>query len=557
MQVFDNLALQEVQSIGIDKSPERLQEIIRMILQELSQMGYDDACKMLEEESQTKLDSTQMSNFKESFLNGDYEKLLQQLEFSETINRKLQYEIQKQLYIELVQQKNYEQAVNLLRQLSENNEQESQVLAKMIFLQEDVSILYTQLSIPTEQSEQRMQLYYKTLNLLNFGEFSLKTQFDKVIDQALDYQFKRCPYHNDSQENRNNSLLLDHNCQSYQIPKNNSILFQGFDDEVWIGKFSNSGIWIGCATKQNSIYIISKEKQQKISKAHDMDINSLVFSSDDKLLFSASNDKKINGYDVLNAQLKVTMNQHTNEVLCLAFYKNYLFSGGVDGWIGIWQENGKLVNQVKSKVVKNILFTDQYMLLHNAAIFSITVIENDSKFNKIITNLEEQELIVSSAVSQNQQFLVLNVSREKPKLNLWSLKTFQKLHVFYGFQVKGIEMKCCFGSQKDNYVCVGSQDGKVHFFNKNNQLQQNVIDGHNQAINFVDWNSLTGQLLTASDDKTIKIWVQDQIGQSSQLINVPNEYEQQLNSQYEEIEDEQDDHEEEEYQQQSDGDQSF
>lgn len=39
------------------------------------------------------------------------------------------------------------------------------------------------------------------------------------------------------------------------------------------------------------------------------------------------------------------------------------------------------------------------MLLHNAAIFSITVIENDSKFNKIITNLEEQELIVSSAVS--------------------------------------------------------------------------------------------------------------------------------------------------------------
>ena len=29
------------------------------------------------------------------------------------------------------------------------------------------------------------------------------------------------------------------------------------------------------------------------------------------------------------------------------------------------------------------------MLLHNAAIFSITVIENDFKFNKIITHLEE------------------------------------------------------------------------------------------------------------------------------------------------------------------------
>lgn len=29
-------------------------------------------------------------------------------------------------------------------------------------------------------------------------------------------------------------------------------------------------------------------------------------------------------------------------------------------------------------------------------------------------------------------------------------------------------MKCCFGSKNDNYVCVGSQDGKVHFFNKNN-----------------------------------------------------------------------------------------
>ncbi|CAD8163225.1 unnamed protein product [Paramecium octaurelia] len=556
MQVYDNLALQEVQSISIDDSPDRLKEIVRMILQELSQMGYDDACKILEDESQTKLDTTQMSELKESFLNGDYENILQQLDFSDMINRKLQYEIQKQLYLEIVQQRNYEQAVNLLRQLSEFNEQESQVLAKMIFLPEDASQLYVQLGIPMDQREQRLQLYQKTLNLINFGDFSLKTQFDKVIDQALEYQIKRCPYHNDSSENKNYSLLLDHNCQSYQIPKNNSIHFQGFDDEVWIGKFSNSGTWIGCATKKNSIYIISKEQQQKISKAHQMDINSLVFSSDDKLLFSASNDKKINCYDVQTAQLKVTMSQHTNEVLCLAYFKNQLFSGGVDGWIGIWQDNGKLVNQIKSKVVKNILLTDQYLLLHNAAIFSITVIENDSKFNKIITHMEEQELIVSSAVSQNQQFLVLNVSKEKPKLHLWSLKTFQKLHVFFGFQVKGIEMKCCFGSKKDNYVCVGSQDGKVYFFNKNNQLQQNVIDGHNQPINFVDWHSQTAQLLTASDDKTVKIWIQDHVEQQ-QIINVANEYDQPINSQQGEIVEEQDDQDDEEYQQQSDGDQSL
>ncbi|CAD8164221.1 unnamed protein product [Paramecium octaurelia] len=556
MQVFDNLALQEVQSISIDGSPDRLKEIIKMILQELNQMGYDDVCNTLEEESQTKLDTSQMSELKESFLNGDYEKLLQQLEFSETINRKLQYEIQKQLYLELVQQRNYEQAVNLIRQLSESNEQESQVLAKMIFLKEDASQLYTQLGIPMDQREQRLQLYQKTLNLLNFGHFSLKTQFDKVIDQAFEYQKKRCPYHDDSNENKNYSLLLDHNCQSYLIPKNNSIIYQGFDDEVWIGKFSNSGVWIGCATRKNSIYIISKEQQCKISKAHNMDINSLVFSSDDKLLFSASNDKKINGYDVQTAQLKVTMNQHTNEVLCLAYFKNQLFSGGVDGWIGIWQDNGKLVNQVKSKVVKNILMTDQYMLLHNAAIFSITVIENDSKFNKIITHLEEQELIVSSAVSQNQQFLVLNVSKEKSKLHLWSLKTFQKLHVFFGFQVKGIEMKCCFGSKNDNYVCVGSQDGKVHFFNKSNQLQQNVIDGHNQAINYVDWHSQTGQLLTASDDQTVKIWIQDQVTQSY-IINVTYEYDQPSNSQYGEIEEEQEDQEEEGYSQHVDAEFSF
>ncbi|CAD8065779.1 unnamed protein product [Paramecium primaurelia] len=557
MQVFDNLALKEVQSISIDGSPDRLKEIIRMILQELNQMGYSDVCNILEEESQIKLDTTQMNELKESFLNGDYEKLLQQLEFSETINRKLQYEIQKQLYLELVQQKNYEQAVNLLRQLSEYNEKESQVLAKLIFLQEDASQLYIELAIPMDQGEQRLQLYQKTLNLVNFGEFSLKTQFDKVIDQALEYQIKQCPYHNDSNENKNYSLLLDHNCQCYQIPKNNSIIFQDFDDEVWIGKFSNSGIWIGCATRKNSIYIISKESQQKISKAHQMDINSLVFTSDDKLLFSASNDKKINGYDVQTAQLKVTINQHTNEVLCLAYFKNQLFSGGVDGWIGIWQDNGKLINQIKSKVVKNILITDQYMLLHNAAVFSITVIENDFKFNKIITHLEEQEIIVSSAISQNQQFLVLNISKEKPKLHLWSLKTFQKLHVFFGFQVKGIEMKCCFGSKNDNYVCVGSQDGKVHFFNKNNQLQQNIIDGHDQTINYVDWHSQTAQLLTASDDKSVKIWIQDQVTQQY-IINVSNEYDQPSNSQYGEIEEEQDDHEdEEEYQQQSEGDQSF
>lgn len=76
-----------------------------------------------------------------------------------------------------------------------------------------------------------------------------------MIEQSFQYQYKKCPYHNEV--NISQSLLRDHICPVYEIPQNNSILYQSFDDEVWIGKFSNSGNYIGCATKNNSIYILS------------------------------------------------------------------------------------------------------------------------------------------------------------------------------------------------------------------------------------------------------------------------------------------------------------
>lgn len=91
-------------------------------------------------------------------------------------------------------------------------------------------------------------------------------------------------------------------------------------------------------------------------------------------------------------------------------------------------------------------------------------------------------------------------------MNLWNLKNFHKIRIFSGFQIGGLEIKCCFGGKQDNYVCIGSSEGKIYCFNKNNQLQAQVIEGHKSAIGFVDWNNTENSLLTASDDRTVKLW---------------------------------------------------
>lgn len=48
-------------------------------------MGYDEACKILEHEAKLKLDNSTLN--KESFLHGEYETILQNLDFSDSINK--------------------------------------------------------------------------------------------------------------------------------------------------------------------------------------------------------------------------------------------------------------------------------------------------------------------------------------------------------------------------------------------------------------------------------------------------------------------------------------
>ncbi|OMH84571.1 WD repeat-containing protein 26 [Zancudomyces culisetae] len=497
---------------GLSDSKYKDEQLVRLMLQELSELGYVDTFKMLEQESGYKLESQTIHDFKNAVLDGRWEDVEQQLQ-NVQLNPKnksnmVWFLIKRQQYLEAIEDGKIRHALIILQnELSLWSEHSSQLheLSRMIMCS-SVEQIKREMNWDGKNGISRKLLLESLQDYIPSEILLGARRMETLIDQALEYQYSKCKFHITKGKP---NLYYDHSCKRFHFHEKAQHILHGHKDEVWYLAFSNMGDRIASGSKDSSVIIWNAKTTKLIHtlNGHGNAISALAWSPDDKYLLSASNDMVLRLWDTQTGNFIRQYARHTDFVTACKWMPDgsSFISGGLDKNMFMWSVEGK------------ILHSWNVPRIHDLSVSSdgtkILVADNENKillFNFATKTpysaIKEVSNILSISFALDSKFALVGV--QNSQLHLWDLEA-QKIILTYDGHKQGTYVsRCTFAAPNESLVVCGSADGNVHVWSRRSGSTIQVLHGHKGNVNCCAWSYSNKHLYlaTASDDHTVRIW---------------------------------------------------
>lgn len=261
---------------------------------------------------------------------------------------------------------------------------------------------------------------------------------------------------------------------------------------------------------------------------HDAPVAFLSWSPDDTLILTCS-ETVLRLWDVATGQLLYAFSQHHDVVTsCCWLPDNRRFlSGSVDKTIYMFDINGaELQKWKRSYRVQDMAVS------HNGTCVIIACSDRQIHILRLLdqreVSLQEVAPITSIALSPDSQYLLVNLQTHT--VHLWHLGSLaapypQALNISAdpmeqvptapqmeykvndGKQGRYV-LRSNFGGSEGSFVVHGSEDCQLYLWHRDTGDLLQQLEGHAGTVNSVSWNPANPYILaSASDDKTIRIWM--------------------------------------------------
>ncbi|KAK3704614.1 hypothetical protein LTR37_013713 [Vermiconidia calcicola] len=320
------------------------EEVTRILLQSLSDLGYGQAAKQLSDESGYELEIPSVAAFRSAVQRGEWEEAEVLLFGQEELDggvmlgnghhasspswRKsrlssgsqngfarhglplaegadttmLKFLLRQQKYLELLENRDLNTALNVLRnELTPLKRDIGRLhaLSSLIMCQ-SAEDLRSQADWDGAQGESRNHLLSEISTSISpsvmIPEHRLATLFSEVQQQ----QILDCRYHNTTVQP---SLYTDHECSPDDFPLQTFCELRNHSDEVWFLEFSHDGSMLATAGKDGLVCVYDtlrwkvrhefREHERTASNAGDRGVCCVAFSPDDQYLISCSQNNEL------------------------------------------------------------------------------------------------------------------------------------------------------------------------------------------------------------------------------------------------------------------------
>ncbi|KAL2252245.1 WD repeat-containing protein 26 [Sesamum indicum] len=492
-------------------------ELVRIIAEALYSLGYSKTGARLEEESGIPLRSTLIDSFMQQILDGKWDESVATLHeinlMDETIVKLASFVILEQKFFELLDGDKVMDALKTLRiEIAPLCINDDRVRELSYFIVSPSLNLLEGTSGQESRIKSRKSLLGELQKLLPPTVMIPENRLVHLVEQALGFQTDACRFHNSSVGEM--SLLTDHQCGRDQIPCQTLQILREHSDEVWFLEFSHNGKFLASTSGDCLVIIWEVKVDGQVSMKHKLSghlkpVNYVSWSPDDLELLTCGVEETVRRWNVASGEcLHVYEKSGFGLVSCgWAADGKSIFSGVTDKSISMWDQDGKEIEcwkgQKTSRIADLGITANGKELITVCKESTILLFGWETKSEKFI---EEDQTIISFALSSDRKFLLISLSNEE--LHLWNIDGTAKLVAKYkGHKRSRFIVRSCFGGLNQAFIASGSEDSQVYIWHRLSGELILTLAGHSGAVNCVSWNPTNPHMLaSASDDRTIRIW---------------------------------------------------
>lgn len=501
------------------------QDIVRLIGQHLLALGLNQTADQLIQESGCRLDHPAASKFQKHVMDGEWTKAemdlneLKSLLESQQSLVEMKFVLFEQKYLEFLEDGHVLDALQVLRQeltpLKHNTERVHE-LSRYMMCNNGEELRHTA-RWGGKGLESRQKLMERLQTFLPPSIMLPPRRLQALLQQAMELQKDRCPYHNTKGdcESENASLLIDHICTREQFPCETAQILSDHCDEVWFCKFSNDGTRLATGSKDSTIIIWSINRETlELSHLHTLEghtygVSYLSWSPDDKYLIACGPDEgsELWIWNTEPGELKVKMSHSAEDTLtCCSWHKDgkKFVAGGTKGHFYQCDLDGNVLDSWEGVRVqclycerdgRTVLAADTH---HRIRCYNFDELSDSNV-------IQEDYPIISFTCNDSGRLALLNVATQG--VHLWDLHDKCLVRKFQGVTQGFFTIHSCFGGANQDFVASGSEDNKVYIWHLRRELPIATLVGHNRTVNCVSWNPKYPQMVaSASDDGTVRIW---------------------------------------------------
>ncbi|RWV93279.1 hypothetical protein GW17_00044280 [Ensete ventricosum] len=412
-------------------------EFVRTITKALYSLGYERTGAVLEEESGIPLYSSMVNLFRKQVLEGNWDESLITLHKigldDENVLKSVSFLILEQKFFEILEKNKIMEALETLRSeitpLSINKKRVHEFSSCIVSPSQRILVGFA--DVGTETLKPRMKLLEELQKMLPSSIMVPERRLEHLIEQAL-------------------GVLQEHH------------------DEVWFLQFSNQGKYLASSSNDKSAIIWEVREDGELTLKHKLighkkSVLMVAWSPDDSQLLTCGMEEAVRRWDVHSGEcLYVYEKTGLGLISCGWFlHGKQLFSGVTDKTICFWDLDGKELDSWKGQRTSKI--SDVAVTKDGRQIISMcqeTVILLLDRETKIQTLIEEEQTITSFLLSEDDNFLLVNLINQE--IHLWNVRNDPKLVTTYkGHKRSRFLIRSCFGGLEQAFIASGSEDSQV------------------------------------------------------------------------------------------------
>ncbi|KAK3327676.1 WD domain-containing protein [Cercophora scortea] len=507
------------------------EEVTRLLIQALTDMGYQKAADSVSADSGYELESPTVAAFRTAVLDGAWgraEELLagatssgvRQLGANGLVlapgadRNIMRVWLRQQKFLELLERREIPRALVVLRNeltpLCSEQFQKINFLSSLLMCQSSADLM-AKADWDGADGQSRQVLLSELSRCISPSVMLPEHRLAVLLEQVKENQINHCVFHTSADAP---SLYSDHMCERSQFPSEVLMELDQHTGEVWQIRFSHDGTRMASCGMDQTVLIWRVPTFEVIHtlEAHqDGEVCNITWSPDDSMIITCGRDRYAKIWNTETGACIKTLERFWEPVSsCVWFHDSQSFiTGSFDKdkslcqWdltgerVHIWARKHRTEDLALSPDERWLVAMDEQNRLH---VYNVATREQEYE-------MEVKARPTSISISQDSRFLLVN--RTDGEAQLIELATRDAVQRYRGHTGGEFTIRSAFGGANESFVISGSEDGFVCIWHKSSGILVEKLAAHQPRCNSVSWNPVDPCMFaTCGDDSKIKMQVQ-------------------------------------------------